>query len=302
MKIHGFRYQLIGDSIGALPVLIAMEKKYPGSFKSWGLAKKVSHAAPLFLNHPLINQIFIFDGAEGPESERDFKFINSHDLIINGNPQHPFEHDWPNYRSFYEETFVMAGIPLFVYEQLSEEEKYPKLYKWFNIPDKNLLLPSRAKPKERAVALWPFAGYGKEPRRTPNVEWYNELLRKLIDINIHVFIFGHPNDRQLYDYDLSEGSNCNFYLHYKSHEAFFEQIKQTLACDLVLSTDSGSGLIFAAYGHNQINFITNHWPNHKRNPLALAPKGPNTHNFFGDGSANSIDINDVLDTIQKKLC
>jgi ADP-heptose:LPS heptosyltransferase len=303
MKILAGRAQLIGDQLGALPVAGYFRKLYPQAKIIWPCAKKVSQAAPLYLNHPYIDQIYIYDGMEGPESMRDFQMHSLCDIIINPNPQHPFEHDWPNYRTFYQETFVMAGLPLHLYESLSLEEKFPKLYKWFNVPERSSFLPDWVEKKHKVIALWPFAGYGKEGFRTPSVEWYNNLINKLMDYDIHVVVFGHPNDPNLFsfDYDITEGHKSTWFVHKMRHIGFFEQIKNTLACDLVLSTDSGSGLIFAAYGHPQINFITNHWPNHKTNPLALAPQGERTFNFFGKGGADCIDIDAVLVTIKEYL-
>ena len=58
-KIWGVSFSLIGDLIVGLPQLTYFEKKYPGSYKYWGIHKKMSHAAPLFYNHPLIDRIKI---------------------------------------------------------------------------------------------------------------------------------------------------------------------------------------------------------------------------------------------------
>ena len=61
MKIWGPLSGIIGDLIMGLPMLTYFEKKYPGSYKYWGIHKKMSHATPLFYNHPLIDRIKITD-------------------------------------------------------------------------------------------------------------------------------------------------------------------------------------------------------------------------------------------------
>jgi hypothetical protein len=287
VKIHGFRYQLIGDVISAIPQLYYYEKKYPGSFKSWGLARKVSQMAPLLLNHPLINQIFIFDGEEGPQSKRDFDFINSHDIILNGNPSH-LDNRYPQEFTIYSESWRMGGLDIKDWNKLTEEERRPKLEKWFK-PE------SRPINSGKIVSLWGFASYGnREQKRNPTKKWYEELVSKLINQNIHVVQFGHPNDPVLFDnWDWSEGSPQSFYYHRLNHLDFFTQIKTTLSTDCMLGTDSGSSLIMAAYNFRQVTLLTDHWGN-ANNPYSLAPDNPNNFNFFAPGGCVNISIDKVV--------
>lgn len=281
MKIHGFRYQLIGDMVSALPLLHYCEKRYPGSFKSWGVAKKVSQSAPLFLNHPLINQLFIFDGTEGPESKRDFDFVQSHDIIFNGNPQHP-DNVFPGSGTIYSETWRMAGLPIEEWNLLTEEERRPKLYKWWN----------EELPQERTrkvVAYWPGASYGREAKRHSSYQWYDTFLWELRKAGFIVWQFGHPNDHKP-EYLENENSFMNY-----NSLPFFEQIKKTLTADLMIGTDSGSSLVVAAYQTlPQITLLTNHWPGIERNHMALAPDSLQNFNFFGLDSADRIEINEVV--------
>ena len=58
-KIFGVRAGLIGDSIMALPILNYLENKYSNSYKIWVIEKKCSQAAPIYINHPLIDKILI---------------------------------------------------------------------------------------------------------------------------------------------------------------------------------------------------------------------------------------------------
>ncbi len=64
-RIWGFRQSLIGDTIMALPILNWAERRWPGSYKHWQVARKCSQSAQLYLNHPLIDQIVISDCHEG---------------------------------------------------------------------------------------------------------------------------------------------------------------------------------------------------------------------------------------------
>ena len=162
---------------------------------------------------------------------------------------------------------------------MSPDERRPKLEKWFNID----------KRPAKTIALWPCAGYGAENKRNPSKEWYGKLVEMLVREGMSVIQFGHPRDFSIGGVtDLRE-------------MAFFDQIKATLGCDLTISTDSGSGLIFGAYGANQISLLTNHFPYHTQNLTAFGPDNPNNINFVGMGSADRIDLNDVVNSALIKI-
>lgn len=273
-RCFGVRGSLLGDCIGALTVLNALERFHPGSFKYWQVARKGSYIAPLFIDHPLIDKIIISDCDEGM-GPRDIEIAKTCDIVINTMPQHPKEHDYPNWRDFYLETFIMAGLSEQHYFALPENERLPKLVKWFR-PE------SRPTARNKIVAIWPQAGYGKEPKRSPNQQWYQNLVNRLISMGCDIVQYGHPADFNL------EG------VARRTHVDFFQQIRETLSCNLVISTDSGSGLIFAAYEHPQITLTAPHWPGHVRNLDALAPKNPNGHVFLDANGASQIDVEKVL--------
>lgn len=286
-KVWGVRQSLIGDSIMALPILNYIEKSFPNSFKYWQIARKCSQSASLYFNHPLIDKIVISDCDEGM-GPKDIEIAKTCDVFFNTMPPHPMEQDWPNYRNIYEETWVMAGLPLAEYHKMTPEEQRPKLYKWFNVE----------KRKPKTIAIWPCAGYGNENKRNPSKEWYNKLIEELNHNGYHVLIFGHPKDYSFREY-LFLGSD--YYFAVENHLPFFDQIKMTLGCDLVISTDSGSGLIFGAYEMPQISLLTNHFPNHTKNFTAFAPNNPNNHNIIGIGNPDKIQQDAVVKKV-KELC
>src|ERR1039457_2172964 len=213
MKIYGCRAQLIGDSIMALPILNYLERLYPNSFKYWSIAKKVSQCLPLFINHPLINQIHVTSGEEGPEG-KDFELINKCDLIINVNPQHP-DNRFPNEFDIYSETWRMAGFPVEEYHNLTPEEQRPRLTKWFNITK-----------YPKTIAIFPFAGYAREPKRSPSRHWYVKVLfPELYKMGYSIFHFGHEAEPTL-DYESRDKKYVRF-----THLPLFDQIKMANGCE-----------------------------------------------------------------------
>lgn len=290
LRIWCGRAQLIGDTIMALNVAVYVKKLHPDCHLIWPIARKCSQAAPLYLNHPCIDQVYICDGQEGPESERDLALMNSCSIRFNVNPNHPQGDIWPNLRDIYLETFLMAGLSEEQYATLTEEERRPRLEKWFNVektPGMKTYWCKQLHRDPRTVALWPCAGYGRENKRNPSQEWYNELIKQLTLEGFTTYVFGHTNDFPL---------NCHGQYRDRS---FFDQIKMTLGCDLMIGTDSGSALVVGAYGHPMISLLTNHWPNHRTNLTAFATNNVNNTSFFGLDNADAISHDEVMKRVKE---
>ncbi len=279
LKIWGFRGSMMGDCVAALPILTFLEKKYPDSYKYWQIARKCAQCAPIYFNHPLIDKIVISDCDEGI-GPKDKLIMDSCDIKFNLMPQHPLEQDWPNYRNIYEETWLMAGLSMSDYNLLSAEEKKPKLYKWFETTKLS---------NKKSIALWAGANYGKDNFRCPSLSWYNKLSTLLMKNGYEIFQFGHPKDIKVdHSNDLRNLS-------------FFDQIKQTLSCDIMIGGDSGSSLIIGAYELiPQVSLLTRHWYNHKINDTAFATNSGLNYNFCGT-PPDSINQEEIIKHINHIL-
>jgi hypothetical protein len=280
-KIFGVRAQLIGDLVMAIPLLTLLEKKYPNSYKYWCIAKKVSQSADLFRHHPLIDEIFITKGMEGPEGS-DYNVIDNCNLVLNVNPSHPDDR-FPNFFNIWEETARMADFSMDEYNLLTEEEKRPKLVKWFDVENLG--------PK--TIACWPVAGYAKWPGRSPSKQWYEKLFIMLYSMGFTIYQFGHPNDYTFNSHP--QHIDCR-------HLSFFDQVKKTLGTSIALATDSGISLVIGAYSFPQISLLTNHWrsPRHVRNFYAFGTNNPNNYSFFGMNHCDNISQGEVIAKILEK--
>lgn len=273
-KIIGLRPSKGGDIITSLPILELLEQKYPNSYKTVSIAEKNSVFAQLLFNHPLIDRIHINRILEQP-SQTDIDFYNSHDIIIPPNLQHPNQF-WYNQHHMIEENFIMMGLN---YNELALESRIPKLVKWFDTPKYN-----------RTIAIWPMAGSGKDIDRGPTKEWYTELVTKIMnETNYDIFQFGHPDDFDIFNTKVANYKRIDF----------FEQIKMTLGCSLMIGTDAGSSLVMGAYGMPQITLLTNWMQNHISNFNALSPRNKNDISLFAEGGCDNISHETVLDYIKK---
>ena len=275
LKIIGLRPSKGGDVITSLPILNLLEKKYPHSYKTVSIAKKNSVFAQLLFNHPLIDRIHINEILENP-NQKDIDFFNSHDIVIPPNLQHPDLY-WYNKYHMVEENFIMMGMN---WNELEEDLRIPKLVKWFDhIELKN------------TIAIWPMAGSGMDLKRSPSQNWYKNLVKLILsETKYNIAQFGHPNDF-IIEQNKERVTNYNYL-------DFFEQIRMTLGCNLMIGTDAGSSLVMGAYGFPQITLLTDWMENHISNFNALAPLNKNNISIFEYGGCNNISQEKVLQSIK----
>lgn len=285
-KILGVRQSLIGDCVVSLNVLNWLELKYPNSFKYWHLAKKCSQAADLFLNHPLINQIVITDCEEG-FGPKDIELANQCDIVFNTTPLHPLGEYWHSHRNMYEETWIMADIPLTEFHNLDKELQKPKLYKWFDIEK----LPKTA-------ILHCFAGYGHKNNRSCSQNWWEYMIVDLIKNDYDVIRLGHSNEPKFYsDAESEECDPCRF--KDLRHLGFMDQVKLALGGSFFISSDTGFSLVMGAYNDiPQITLCTNWNIGHFQNFECLAPNNDKNITLFAEGSCSNIPREKILDIIQ----
>ena len=300
-KIWGVSFSLIGDLIVGLPQLTYFEKKYPGSYKYWGIHKKMSHAAPLFYNHPLIDRIKITD-TWGGFGEYDYKLASDCDIttrdidherktLLNARP----EDYWYNRHDIIEQIARMSGISD-IREVLTEEELRPKLYKWFDADfdaiEKNegytKARTSSGKIPNKSIVIWPFSGYNHWPSRSPSPHWWNVLGDTLINNGFTVFHCGWIEEPHVSNLD---GYNRCVDL------SFFEQVKISLATNLAIGADSGSMWTLGAYSFPAIHLMTNWRDGHVENFSAMNPVNVNGTSFFASPMTDGWNHQEVLERV-----
>jgi hypothetical protein len=300
-KIWGMSFSLIGDLIAGLPQLNYFEKKYPGSYKYWGIHKKMSHAAPLFYNHPLIDRIKITD-TWGGFGENDYELASQCEFttrqldhknktLLNARP----EDYWYNDHDIVEQLARMSGI-YDIQEILTEEELRPQLSQWFEadfdfIEKNEGYTKSRTKSNlipSKSIVIWPFSGYGHWPSRSPSTQWWNTLVDTLVNNNFTIFHCGWIEEPHL--------SNLDNYVRCVNLP-FFEQIKISLATKLAVGADSGSMWTLGAYSHPAIHLMTNWRDGHTTNFSAMNPVNIKGISYFAPPSSDQWPHNDILNNI-----
>lgn len=292
LTCFGVRPSKIGDQIFASPALNFLELAYPNSYKIFAISKCCSQAAPIWINHPLIDKIHVLELNEalGPN---DKKLYDDADVKFDLFPNHPDgipntggQSCWWNYFNVYEESWRMCGLWIDDYHKLPKDEQIPRLSKWFKINN-----------YPKVIALWGWAGYGVENQRNPSLEWYNNLIEAIEDnTNLEIWQFGAENEPH-----LKGGCQWGEKIKRFNHLPFFEQIRLSLGTGLAINSDSGSGVCLAAYGHKQINLLIRNAPNHFQNFLAFQPLNCDNNgiSLVGLDGPDSIKHEDVLAAIEK---
>lgn len=313
VKIWGTSFSLIGDLIMSLPQLTYFKKKYPSSYIYFVIHKKIAYCAPLFLNHPLIDNIRISQEWSGFGDE-DYKIASSCDILttplnkekkILCNRAHYDREDWYNIRNCIVENSLMSGIDD-IENILSKEELFPKLEMWFDpgfvsFQKKGAYTYDKVENKlnkklNKYISVWPFAGYGRSNDRSPSQDWWTNVVKSLVDQKINIIHCGYINEPDL--------SNNTKYYKKITNMDFFEQIKISLGTSLAIGTDSGSMWVLGAYSHPSIHLMTN-WANfsqkHKTNFTAFEPLNSNSITFFEHDGCDNINKDEVIQTCVKML-
>ena len=281
IRVHGCRGSQIGDAVGALCCYAYLRHLHPDAHTIWQVARKHLHAAPLFYENPLISQLVISDAEEG-YGPMDIALAETCSIHFPLMPEHPEPHiPWPCVRNFYQETFVMSGLTMEQWNAVPEDILRPRLHPWFII-----------KRYPKTIAYWPCAAYGQtQIRRSRNASrpWAVSLVARLAAEGYNVVQFGHPKDYA----DCGGALGCPDV----RGLTFMEQIIASLGCDLVIGTDSGAGIAIGAYGHSQLTLLTDHFPGHTTNHLAFQPWNPNNRSFVGLGSADNINVDEVVGVV-----
>jgi ADP-heptose:LPS heptosyltransferase len=185
----------------------------------------------------------------------------------------------------------MAGIPLDELYQMPEEDRIPKLYRWFD-----------TEQREKTIGIHCFAGYGRDNQRSTSKEWSMELIKILIKNDFRVIRLGHSQEPSFYFNDYSEIGYDHFFDLRKL--SFIEQIQIALGCSAYIGTDSGFSLAMGAYSHPQVSLITNWNANHTTNDLCLQPVNKNNISLFNEyknGGCSGINQEKVLESLKLLL-
>jgi ADP-heptose:LPS heptosyltransferase len=270
-----------------LPVLEHFEQKFPNSYKTWVIQKKMAFMAPFFLGHPLIDKIHIADGWSD-FTKKDYEEASKYDHVCTMNNWKHDTRDWYNYRDCIDETARIAGVTDF---NLVPVKRYPKLHRWFPVGNPQQLntynnVAPEDELNDNIVSILPVIGPNDNTGKSPSEEWWNKLIREIRSMGFGVWQFGYQGDTNLAGTEYYNGLT------------YFEQVQMMLSTRLSIGTDSGNMWMLGAYSHPAIHLMTNWLPHHTKNKFALSPANINGVDIFAYDGTNNIGHDAVIATIK----
>lgn len=286
----------IGDSVCSLTAARYIKKIFPDSYSVATLDPRTRELAPLLLNHPDIDRIYITQKEEG-YTEMEEKWASTFDfnLPLFG---HYVPDDWGKTISPREANFRLrfqyqprdSSLSGDGWNTLTEEEKKPKLERWFNIERHNKL-----------VVIAPFVGYNLNDEitrmRSPSVEWWKPVVEMLFEMGFTIAQIGLSKSPLIHNYPTAYNTKFSD----KRDLSLLESVKLALSSDLFIGACGGMSMIINAYGHKSICPYTN-W---KKTAISEALLPINWKDqlipLYGQNGVNSITLENVHQAVCRQL-
>jgi len=259
-----------GDIIMNTVVSRGFKEKYPISHLTLGIYKEYSDMKDLFIDHPFIDDVHIYDSYNDWPNQNDLDFLNrsNFNIIYNGMPQHP-KSDWYNHCvSQTEEACFMNGI------------KPPNnlqciLTKWFNDNEEY----------KEYVAIAPFSSCIKKDL---SISRANEIVCLIKDLGYNVLQLSSTQQPKLKNVIIN---NTNY----------FNSVVNMLSCKALVTINTGMSWVSSAYSKKTLGLYSiENWGYHNLISSSIyEPINPNAIYLRGQ-HPDTIDL-ELIKTNLKKI-
>lgn len=266
---HGLR----GDLAINVPAISYLVERGIGNI-DMPINKKFADMAPLFLNHPHINSVFITDEYEDFPSEKDNLMMDERGYTHVGNPMQPHINDkW--WASMHQTTAVLHDYTNGA-EKLPDEDRQINLVKWFDI-----------QRHEKYVAFAPFAGFASNPNNDKMLSISNaqKIVNYLVKKGYKVIQLSGPGELQ-----LENTGGFRF-------SSYFDSVRDMLGCDFLIHTDTGMGWFASAYKHKQLGLYGHRYYG-AENVKNIQPVNPNSL-YLDAPTVAEITMESIIEAIDK---
>jgi ADP-heptose:LPS heptosyltransferase len=270
MKAIGFNQGQIGDLVMNLITCKAFKTKYPDSHLVFGINKKYESCAPIFYNHPLIDDVKIWENYHHWPSQSDQEYINNNnfDIVFNAMPSHKNEL-WYLYEHHTQALCKMHDLE-------PPQDLQIELTSWFDID----------KQYENYVAFTTYSS-GGAVRDVP-IEVSNKIIEYLHSIGLNTIQLGLPSHEKLNTTTPAPGGSI------------FDDVKIAKSCKFVVTADTGMNWIMSGYKAKVLGlYASNSYPLNA--PLKnRAPVNPNAIYLQADNIIN-ISFDKIKEAITNLL-
>lgn len=263
---HGQR----GDLAINLPAIEHLHRK--GFVVDMPIHRQFADMAPLFLNLPYLNSVFITDDYEDFPSARDLTLlaVRKYDEICD--PMQPHRMDrWHDH--MHQTSCVLYD---YANETLEEADQQINLVKWFDSLDQSGL-----------IAFAPFAGnYAPGNPKALSEQRAHEIVCAINKAGYGVVQLGGPGEPRLY------GT-------FQEKWSYFESVRVMLGCCALIHTDTGMGWVASGYKHPQLGLYSHQYYGEDK-VHNIQPRNPNAQ-YLSAANVNEIDLDSIVNSLKLLL-
>lgn len=263
MKAIGFNIGQRGDLVMNTAVLRAFKEQCPDCQFTFGLGPQYVDMIDLFRNHPLIDDIHVFDSYDNWPNAKDREYLSrsGYNYIFNGMPNHTV-YNWWDFSHQIKETMLVHGV--------KDNGNYQCFLNQYFKATPNL---------KKHIALAPFAGfYNPNNNKRLSFSRAQELVDKLLKDGYSVLQLGGSDEPEL---------NGAFF----PKTDYFTSIRNMLGCKYLISTDTGIRWVASAYKFPTIGLDSNEI--YGNNVSSIQPINPNAK-YLSAFNVNEIEIEDIM--------
>jgi ADP-heptose:LPS heptosyltransferase len=271
MKAIGWNLGQRGDIVMNTVVARGFKEMYPNSHLTLGIYKEYADMAKLFLNHPYIDDVHVYDSYHDWPNDNDINFLKTSkfDKVYHGMPSHS-RSDWYNHcKSQTEEACLMNNIN-------PPKDLQCILSKWFDINQEY----------NNYVCISPFSSANKKDL---SIEKCNEIVNFINSLGYHVL--------QLSAYNQPKLDNCTYL-----KTDYFNSVVNMLSCKALITVNTGMSWTASAYSHKVLGLYgIDTWGYHGlKTSKVYEPINPNA-TYLSSENVNNIDMELIKDSIVKIL-
>jgi hypothetical protein len=278
MKTIKFNQGQVGDLCINTVAARLFKLQHPDETLIMSVNKKYADLIPLFYNHPHIDGFKIWDGYDD-FSKKDIDWIIANQdkyTIYPTMPQHT-SNDWWMFNHQAKECCLMNGL---LDTKLLNNDYSCYLEKWFDL--------SPFLFKRRNIAFAPFAGwYNKNNDKKLTIEKAQSLATDISKLGFAVLQIGGKDEPKLNDT-------------WKVETSYVDSLKNILASELLVTTDTWAAWYSSAYKHKTIGLYSNNYytKNGINHISSIQPINENAI-YLDSYNVNDIPNELILDKIMK---
>ncbi len=255
IRIVGTNQGQRGDLIMGTVVARAIKEKFPDSHFTLGINKQYEDMSPLFLNHPYIDNIHIWQTYDGWPNSGDINWLQilKPDILLHPMPQHPNSHCWyklVNHQT--ESSCIMNGL-------VPPKDLQCYLNKYFELNNKY----------KNYICIAPFTAWDKKNISNEKWQW----------IISYLTFHGNPVIQ------LGNSNEFKFRNTQQPELSYFDSVKLMLSCKFLICLDGGMNWVASAYNHPTLGLMGLHYDGLESSKL-YQPINQNGHYLESDRAEN----------------